>query len=278
MISFKKDDTLSKFTKQILQLMKKFLLWIPTIPFMLGFGSILVVFHVLQVIALKLGYKAHNAVVNGMIFFLNLNLCWLLSPVKFTNLAGKLPKNKATIIISNHQSMFDIPAIGYLLKKQHPKFISKKSLAYGIPSVSYNIRNGGSIYFERPKREDSETVKARKRAEAINKLNNFTIYLNEHKRGGVIFPEGTRSKNGHLSEFKKQGLLNMLEKMPDATIIPVALDGFWRLTQYNLKPMGCWINLSCTVLPIIERANKSHEDIIDEAWQTINNHVFDKVD
>lgn len=269
---------LSKFIRQILQLMKKFLLWIPTIPFLLSFGLILVVFHVLQVISLKLGYSAHNRVVNGMIFFLNLNLWLLLSPVKFTNLAKKLPKNKPAIIISNHQSMFDIPAIGYILKKQHPKFISKKSLAYGIPSVSYNIRNGGSIYFERPKREDSESTKAQKRADAINKLNNFTTYLNENKRGGVIFPEGTRSKNGHLNEFKKQGLLAMLEKMPDAVIIPVALDGFWRLTQYKLKPMGCWLNLSCTVLPIIKRANKSHEDIINEAYQTINDHVFDKVE
>lgn len=258
--------------------MKKILLWIPTIPFLLGFGLILLVFHVLQVIALKLGYRAHNMVVSGMIFFLNLNLWWLLSPVKFTNLAKNIPKNKPAIIVSNHQSMFDIQAIAQILKKQHPKFISKKSLAYGIPSVSYNIRNGGSVYFERPKREDSESIKTRKRTEAINKLNDFTIYLNQTNRAGVIFPEGTRSKDGHLKEFKKQGLLTMLENMPNATIIPVALDGFWRLTQYRLKPMGCWLNLSCTVLPIVERANKSYEDIIDEAYQTINDHVFDKVD
>ncbi len=257
--------------------MKKFLLWIPTIPFMLSFGLILIVFHALQVMALKLGYTAHTKVVNGMIFFINLNMWCLLSPIKFTNLAGKLPTNKPAIIISNHQSMFDIPAIGQILKKQHPKYISKKSLAYGIPSVSYNIRNGGSIWFERPKKNDSEAIKNKKRTEALDKLNAFTHYLNQHQRSGVIFPEGTRSKNGHVHEFKRKGLHTMLNNMPDALIVPVALDGFWRLTQYKLKPMGFWLNLSCTVLPLIERAGKSNDTIIDEAHQLIKNNVYDTV-
>jgi len=257
--------------------MKKFLLWIPTIPFMLSFGLILVVFHVLQVIALKLGYKVHNVVVNGMIFFLNLNFWWLLSPIKFTNLAGQLPANKSSIIISNHQSMFDIPAIGHILKKQHPKFIAKKSLAYGIPSVSYNIRNGGSIWIERPRKEDSDETKMQKRKDALNKLNQFTHYLNENRRGGVIFPEGTRSKDGHVKPFKRQGLLTMLNNMPDAVIIPVAIDGFWRLTQYKLKPMSFWENISCTVLPVINRQGKNNDTIIDEAYLQIKNHVFDTV-
>jgi len=214
---------------------------------MLCFGLTLVIFHVLQVIALKFSYKAHNAVVTGMIFFLNLNMWCLLSPIKFTNLAGKLPQNQASIIISNHQSMFDIPAIGHVLKKQHPKFIAKKSLAYGIPSVSYNIRNGGSIWIERPRKDDTEAIKIKKRTDALHKLNVFTQYLNQNNRGGVIFPEGTRSKDGHLKPFKRQGLLTMLNNMPNAIIIPVAIDGFWRLTQYKLKPMGFWINLSCTL-------------------------------
>lgn len=258
--------------------MKKILLWIPTIPYLLCFGLILLVFHLLQIIALKLGYQAHNKIVNGMLFFINLNLWWLLSPIKFTNLAGKLPPSKPSIIISNHQSMFDIPAIGQILKKLHPKYIAKKSLAYGIPSISYNIRYGGSIYFERPKKEDTEAIKTKKRTNALQKLNTFTHYLNQNQRGGVIFPEGTRSKDGHVQPFKKQGLLTMLNNMPDAVIIPVALDGFWRLTQYKLKPMGFWINLSCTVLPIIERTGKSNEAIIEEANQLIKDHVFDVID
>ena len=112
----------------------------------------------------------------------------------------------------------------------------------------------------------------------MDKLNAFTHYLNQHQRGGVIFPEGTRSKDGHVNTFKRQGLQTMLNNMPDAVVIPVAIDGFWRLTRYKLKPMGFWLNLSCTVLPVIERAGKSHDTIIDEAHQLIKAHVFDTVD
>lgn len=246
--------------------MKKFLLWIPSVPYLLSFGFILCVFHILQMVALRLGYKAHNAVVTLMVMFLNLNKWWLASPIKYVNYAGSRNYNKPTIIISNHQSMFDIPAIAWILRKRHPKFISKKSLAFGIPSVSYNIRNGGSIYIERGKPD-----------EAVEKIKAFCVYLNQYNRGGVIFPEGTRSKNGHLNNFKTKGLLQMLEAMPNAEIIPVTVDGFWRLTEYRLRPMGFFINLTCTAYPPISRAGKTSRQIIEEAWQVIEGNVFDKL-
>jgi len=245
--------------------MKKFLLWIPSIPFLLTFGLILCVFHVLQLIAIKLGYKAHNTVVSFMIYFLNLNMWWLASPIKFNINELKYNFNKPAIIISNHQSMFDIPAIGWLLKQWHPKFIAKKSLAFGIPSVSFNIRNGGSIYIDR-KNPD----------EAVEKIKEFCNDLKKHNRAGVIFPEGTRSKNGQLKEFKTKGLVLMLEAMPNAEVIPVSVDGFWRLTRYHLKPMNFFINLACTAHRPIERSGKTNAEIISEAYQVIENNVFDK--
>jgi len=54
-----------------------------------------------------------------------------------------LPKDKPLIIISNHQSMYDIPPIIWHMRAYHPKFVSKKELGKGIPSVSYNLRHGG---------------------------------------------------------------------------------------------------------------------------------------
>jgi len=70
-------------------MMKKFLLWIPSIPYLLSFGFVLCVFHVVQVTAIRISYKAHNAVVTLMIVFLNLNKWWLASPIKFNNYAEK---------------------------------------------------------------------------------------------------------------------------------------------------------------------------------------------
>ncbi len=57
-----------------------------------------------------------------------------------------IPNNVPIIIVSNHQSMWDISPLSWYLRKYHPKFISKVELGKGIPSVSYNLRHGGSYF------------------------------------------------------------------------------------------------------------------------------------
>ena len=65
---------------------------------------------------------------------------------------------KPLIIVANHQSTYDIPPIIWYLKKFHPKFISKKQLGRGIPGVSYNLRNGGSVLIDRSRPKESIRV------------------------------------------------------------------------------------------------------------------------
>lgn len=238
--------------------MKKFLLWIPSIPFLLSFGLILVVFHVLQVIALRMGYLPHKKVVDAMVFCINRNLLWLFAPIQFKNLAGELPTDQPMIIVSNHQGMFDIPAIGEILRKHHTKYVAKKSLAYGIPAISYNIRHGGCVYIDRDKP-----------AEALEIIKDFCEYLNENNRSGVIFPEGTRSRDGSMRPFKKGGLSKMLDHMPNATIVPVAIENFWKLEQYKLKPMPFNVRPKCTVLPPISREGKTNVELVEESERVI---------
>jgi 1-acyl-sn-glycerol-3-phosphate acyltransferase len=78
--------------------------------------------------------------------------------IKFTALLGtsykfenieRLPKNAPIIFVSNHQSMYDIIAMIWFLRRFHCKFVSKKELGKGIPSISYNLRNGGSVLIDR---------------------------------------------------------------------------------------------------------------------------------
>jgi 1-acyl-sn-glycerol-3-phosphate acyltransferase len=66
-----------------------------------------------------------------------------------------LTVGKPLIIVANHQSTYDIPPIIWYLKKFHPKFISKKHLGKGIPGVSYNLRNGGSVLIDRRRRDEA---------------------------------------------------------------------------------------------------------------------------
>lgn len=237
---------------------KKLLSWITTIPFLIAFALVLLVFHVLQVIGISIGYHAHNRVISSMIWWLNSVLLFSGNYIKFTNHAGNLPTDRPIIVVSNHQSMYDIPAIGWALKPYHPKFIAKKSLAKGLPSVSFNIRNGGSIAIDRKDKAGA--------AKAIIKL---CKYLNKHNRAGVIFAEGRRGKDGNMHPFKPMGVGIMLKKMPDAIVVPVVLENFWRLEQFKLFPIPFGYQYRCTVLPALDRTQFDNKAIIDEAERVI---------
>ncbi len=242
--------------------MKKILYWIPTLIFGLTFFIILLMFHPLQLIAKAISYQAHKSTVDAMIWCLNQSLLLVGAMRKIDWQAGTLPTDRPMIIVSNHQSMFDIPAIGQLLKKHHPKYIAKKSLSKGIPSISYNIRKGGSIFIDR----ENKTT-------AVNRIKTFCEYLNSNNYAGCIFPEGSRSRNGEVKEFKKLGLATMIKYMPDATIVPVVLHNFWRIGKYNMAPIPFGVHLKCTVLPPVERAEKSNSEIIAELEECIVNCI-----
>ena len=100
---------------------------------------------------------------------------------------------KPLIIVANHQSTYDIPPIIWYLKKFHPKFISKKQLGRGIPGVSFNLRNGGSVLIDRSRPEES-----------IELIKIFAQKLERNKWSAVIFPEGTRSQDGKPKKFQKK--------------------------------------------------------------------------
>jgi 1-acyl-sn-glycerol-3-phosphate acyltransferase len=95
---------------------------------------------------------------------------------------SSIPNNVPIIIVANHQSMWDIPPIIWFMRKYHPKFISKIELGKGIPSISYNLKHGGSVLIDRknPRQAAGEIIK-------------IARYVSEHNRSVVIFPEGTRS-------------------------------------------------------------------------------------
>ncbi len=236
----------------------KILNWLLTAIFGICFLSVLGIFHIFQVIGLKISYHAHKVSVDWMSWWINACLGIVGARPRITNLAGDLPTDRPTIIVCNHQSMFDIPTINWSLRAVHPKYISKKSLSKGIPAVSYNIRHGGSAIIDR--KDPKQSIEA---------IQAFTEYLNTNNRAGCIFPEGTRSKTGEMAMFKKGGLFTMLEAMPTATIVPVAIQNYWKITRYGFKPIPFGARPKCTILPVIERAGKSNEALLEECERVI---------
>src|SRR5690606_2165740 len=133
-------------------------------------------------------------------------------------ISDTIPRDVPLIIVSNHQSMWDISPISWYLRKYHPKFISKVELGKGIPSISFNLRNGGSILIDR-----------KNPRQAIMEMVKFSKYLQEFKRSGVIFPEGTRSKTGVPKPFRRTGLQTLFKKIPDGYVVPVTFNNSWKL-------------------------------------------------
>lgn len=219
--------------------MKTFLSAILTVLFFMVFGLILVVFHPIQMIAKVLfGGKVHDSSVAILNLLLTKTLLILGTKVKYINF-HKLPTDKPLIVICNHQSMWDIPPLIWKFRKHHLKFIAKKELAKNIPSISYNLKYGGSVVIDR-----------KKPTEAVVKIRLFSKYILAKNYAVCIFPEGTRNPKGEIRPFKSGGLKALLEEMPNALIVPVAIKDTGKIDSSGkfLKNIG--INISYTLLAV----------------------------
>lgn len=173
----------------------------------------------------------------------------LFNSISFKN-EQQLPTDRPIIFAANHQSMFDIPGLIWFLRKYHAKFISKIELAKGIPSISINLRIGGGANINRKdnKQAISEIIKLGKRM----KENNWST---------VIFPEGTRAKDGQVKPFQFGGIATILKVVPNALVVPVAIENSWKIVRFGSFPLSTGNQLKWTVLTPIEPAGQSANEV-----------------
>lgn len=219
-----------------MKLFKKVLSYPLSVIFYFFFFLTLLIFHAIQWLSLKLGgYGAHKRSVDFFNFFLL--RCLNLLGTRFTiDNPYDIPIDRPSIFVANHQGMYDIPPIIWYMRKHHPKFVSKKELGKGIPSISFNLRHGGNLLIDR-----------KNGREALVKMSRFADYLNENNRSAVIFPEGTRSRTGAPKKFAIQGLQLLIKKMPQANVVPITINNSWKLFRNGSFPMGIGIHLKLKV-------------------------------
>ena len=212
--------------------MLKFSSYILSSIFYLLFGLFLILFHPLQVISFNLfGVKTLKRTVDTLNFFLICLYKIILSDISF-NFREKILFKNPIIFICNHQSTFEIPILIWFLRKFEPRFVGKKELGYNIPSISYYLKNGGSVLIDRKLPED-----------ALRKIDKFCDQVKKNNWSIVIFPEGTRSKDGTPKKFKKKGLKLILKKIPDAEIIPITINNSYKFNKWNGFPIPIFISL-----------------------------------
>ena len=130
----------------------------------------------------------------------------------------KIDKHEKYIFISNHISYFDIPVLISAIPN-NLRFIYKKSIAY-VPFFGWAVYLGGYVPVDRSNaRSGFEAI--RKAAELI-KTKGFSF---------IVFPEGTRSKDGNLGEFKRGAFL--LANAAKEKIVPVTIVGSDKILPKN---------------------------------------------
>ena len=216
--------------------------WAVTLLFLPVFGLVLLVFEVVQRVAKAFGKRPHDYAVGG--------LCTsLVTAFRITGLRLKVERSPAVrshqayLIISNHQSMFDIALLGHVFFTNFPKFVSKRSLARRIPSVSYNLQRGGNCLIDR---DDAE--------QALGAIRALGERVERNGVSAVIFPEGTRARAG----------------APATAIVPVAIDESWRLMRANFLPIPFGVRVRVHIGdPIRRRPDEDHAELLDRVHDEI---------
>ncbi|PYR08993.1 MAG: 1-acyl-sn-glycerol-3-phosphate acyltransferase [Acidobacteria bacterium] len=133
-----------------------------------------------------------------------------LSGIKY-RVAGAehIPRDRAVVFCSNHQSNVDPPV---LFEALHPRtHILYKAELNALPLLARAFRVGGFIPVDRRNKEAAmRSIEAG--AASIRSGHSF-----------LIFPEGTRSRTAELLPFKKGGFIMAIKGQ--APIVPVAVQG-----------------------------------------------------
>jgi len=168
---------------------------------------------------------------------------------------SNIDPSKSYIFMPNHQSNFDIPVLLGCIPAQF-RWLAKAEL-FKIPIFGRAMRGCGYISIDRANRK-SAFRSLEKAAETIR--NGASV---------LIFPEGTRSLDGKIRDFKKGGFVLTVDS--GVSIIPVILHGTWSIMPKNtLKIMPG--NVTLEILPPIETAEytrKTKDDLMKKVRNTI---------
>lgn len=141
---------------------------------------------------------------------------WIALTIGFVRLEvrgrEKIEKGQSYVIVSNHQSLYDIPVLMNGLNVQFRWVIKKEILK--IPFFGWGLYAGRHVFIDRSN--------IKKSIRSMHKAM-------KHLPAGVsvfIFAEGTRTPDGQVQEFKKGGFMMALSKK--TPVLPITINGSWK--------------------------------------------------
>lgn len=226
------------------------------------FSSCLLFFHPIQVFCLKwISLNAQKKAIDALNFLLLRCLNLLGTRIVF-KISDPLPQEGTLIFAANHQSTYDIPPLIWYLRKYHPKFVAKKELGKGLPSISYHLRNGGNVLIDR-----------KAPLASLEAIATFAKNVQENNWSVVIFPEGTRTRNGQPKKFQRAGLRTLMTNIENPVLVPVSINNSWKLAQWKYFPMPLGVRLEIKV----QKAILPHKMDMEKAIDLLENAVKEGV-
>lgn len=134
----------------------------------------------------------------------------------------RIPCEPGILILMNHQSLFDIPLVAESVDGGYPRIVTRQRYGRWIPTISHFVR-----LYEYPVVNPLATPGALR-----GMLRELTRASRTSDVPLVVFPEGTRTRDGEIGPLKTEGLALILRARPWKVYVLV-IDGFWQTAKFK---------------------------------------------
>lgn len=197
----------------------------------------------------------------ALVFIVGPSLAWIIVHVGWArttlwilgiriDLHGAHHLDQPAVFISNHQSIIDVVALPAILPAR-VRFIAKRELVF-IPFWGWIFGIGGAVLINRKaSRSAIESIR-----QGLRRLPaNWSV---------VVFPEGTRSRDGEVKQFKAGAFhVAAITKLP---VVALGIDG-----ARDVAPLDRWIVKSGTVrinvAPPMDTRHWRHDTVKEHALE-----------
>lgn len=180
--------------------------------FLLGFWFTSIALVAPLLIALVLITKNENFIYSPVRLFIRAGLAMVGVRVEVSGLEHLVP-NQTYIFTPNHQSLIEVPLFVAFLGR-NPAYLGKKEI-FKYPVFGYGIRLIGMVPVDRSN-SPAAVESAKQATENLRRGKSF-----------VVYPEGTRSRDGKMLPFKKGAFMMAIDA--GVPVVPVTVSGATRI-------------------------------------------------